>query len=46
MSDTGGSVTEKSHVVISLLDHTKAEVLLLLGTGEEEETLEERDKQE
>jgi hypothetical protein len=31
-------VTEKSH-------HTKAEVLLLLGTGEEE-TLEERDKQE
>jgi hypothetical protein len=40
-------VTEKSHVVISLLDHTKAEVLLLLGTGEEEEeTLEERDKQE
>jgi hypothetical protein len=38
-------VTEKSHFVISLLDHTKAEVLLLLGTGEEE-TLEERDKQE
>jgi hypothetical protein len=36
----------QSHVVISLLDHTKEEVLLLLRTGEEEWTLEERDKQE